>query len=178
MARNSLYDKPVALEFRIILEFRSRVENQRQTCPTDNPETGNQTRITLVGGEWSYHCAILAPSSSMIKLFQPTCRATFRSFSHFCQHTSGKKDNINQVKPHNAERSEKSFWGLTCSCLALGQTLFVHLAAQRCVLERRFSVWRLARAYVGLWRNNMVWILTEPTVYGRIQPFHDICLKL
>ena len=35
-------------------------ENQQQTQPTYDAETGNQTRGTLVGGECSHHCAIPA----------------------------------------------------------------------------------------------------------------------
>ena len=40
---------------------RSRDENQQQTQPTYDAETGNRTRATLVGGECSHHCAIPAP---------------------------------------------------------------------------------------------------------------------
>ena len=41
---------------------RSRDENQQQTQPTYDAESGNQTRATLVGGECSHHCAIPAPT--------------------------------------------------------------------------------------------------------------------
>ena len=37
---------------------RSRDENQQQTQPTYDAESGNRTRATLVGGECSHHCAI------------------------------------------------------------------------------------------------------------------------
>ena len=40
---------------------RSRDENQQQTQPTYDTETGNRTQATLVGGECSHHCAIPAP---------------------------------------------------------------------------------------------------------------------
>ena len=40
---------------------RSREENQQQTQPTYDAETGNRTRATLVGGECSHHCATPAP---------------------------------------------------------------------------------------------------------------------
>ena len=40
---------------------RSRVENQQQTQPTYDAESGNRTRDTLVGGERSHHCANPAP---------------------------------------------------------------------------------------------------------------------
>ena len=40
---------------------RSKDENQQQTQPTYDAETGNQTQATLVGGEFSHHCAIPAP---------------------------------------------------------------------------------------------------------------------
>ena len=33
-------------------------ENQQQTQPTYDAESGNRTRATLVGGERSHHCAI------------------------------------------------------------------------------------------------------------------------
>ena len=36
---------------------RSRDENQQQTQPTYDAETGNRTRAALVGGERSHHCA-------------------------------------------------------------------------------------------------------------------------
>ena len=39
----------------------SRDENQQQTQPTYDVESGNRTRATLVGGECSHHCAIPAP---------------------------------------------------------------------------------------------------------------------
>ena len=40
---------------------QSRDENQQQTQPTYDAESGNRTRATLVGGECSHHCAIPAP---------------------------------------------------------------------------------------------------------------------
>ena len=40
----------------------SKDENQKQTQPTCDAETGNQTRATLVGGECSHHCAIPVPT--------------------------------------------------------------------------------------------------------------------
>ena len=38
-------------------------ENQ-QTQPTYDPRSGNQTRVTLVGGECSHHCAIPTPPNN------------------------------------------------------------------------------------------------------------------
>ena len=40
----------------------SRDENQQQTQSTYGAKTGNRTRVTLVGGECSHHCAIPAPT--------------------------------------------------------------------------------------------------------------------
>ena len=40
---------------------RSRDENQQQTQPTYDTKSGNRTRATLVGGEYSHHYAIPAP---------------------------------------------------------------------------------------------------------------------
>ena len=40
---------------------RSKDENQQQTQPTYDAESGNRTRATLVGGEFSHHCTIPAP---------------------------------------------------------------------------------------------------------------------
>ena len=40
---------------------RNRDENQQQTQPTYDAETGNRTRATLVGGECSHYCAIPVP---------------------------------------------------------------------------------------------------------------------
>ena len=40
---------------------RSKDENQQQTQPTYDAESGNRTRVTLVGGECSHHSAIPAP---------------------------------------------------------------------------------------------------------------------
>ena len=39
---------------------RNKDENQQQTQPTYNAESGNRTRATLAG-DCSHHCAILAP---------------------------------------------------------------------------------------------------------------------
>ena len=36
-------------------------ENQQQTQPTCDAESGKRTQATLVGGECSHHCAIPAP---------------------------------------------------------------------------------------------------------------------
>ena len=47
---------------------RSRDENQQQTQPTYDAETGNRTRATLVGGECSHHCAISASLICVEKL--------------------------------------------------------------------------------------------------------------
>ena len=41
--------------------FRIKDENQQQTQPTYDAEFGNQTGATLVGGECSHHCTVLAP---------------------------------------------------------------------------------------------------------------------
>ena len=74
VARNSLVnDNPVALEFRIELEFRraveggnmknnprSKDENQQQTQSIYDAGCGNRTRATLVGSEGSRHCVIYA----------------------------------------------------------------------------------------------------------------------
>ena len=84
MTLNSeITDKPVALGFQIELEFgnvgflrrgenrrtrrktsRSKDENQQQTQPTFDAESGNRTRATLVGGlrgrQMLNHCAIPA----------------------------------------------------------------------------------------------------------------------
>ena len=38
---------------------RSKDQNQQQTQPTYDAESGNRTRATLVGSECSHHCAIL-----------------------------------------------------------------------------------------------------------------------
>ena len=40
---------------------RIKDENQQQTQPTYDAESGNRTRATLVRGECSHHCAIPAP---------------------------------------------------------------------------------------------------------------------
>ena len=40
---------------------RTRDENQQQTQPTYDAETGNRTRATLVRGECSHHYTIPAP---------------------------------------------------------------------------------------------------------------------
>ena len=43
---------------------QSRDENQQQTQPTYGANSGNRTRVTLVGGECSQHCAIPAPTNA------------------------------------------------------------------------------------------------------------------
>ena len=40
--------------------FRNKDENQQQTQPTYDTESGNRTRTTLVGGKCSHHCTIPA----------------------------------------------------------------------------------------------------------------------
>ena len=40
---------------------RSKDENQQQTQPTYDAESGNQTQATLVGDKCSHHCATPAP---------------------------------------------------------------------------------------------------------------------
>ena len=40
---------------------RSKDENQQQTQPTYDAESGNRSRVTLVGGECSHRCTIPAP---------------------------------------------------------------------------------------------------------------------
>ena len=40
---------------------RSKDENQEQTQPTYDAESGNRTRATLVGCKCFYHCTIPAP---------------------------------------------------------------------------------------------------------------------
>ena len=44
----------------------SRDENQQQTQPTYDAESGNQIRATLVGGKCSHHCAIPAPHAQLL----------------------------------------------------------------------------------------------------------------
>ena len=51
---------------------QSKDENQQQTQPTYDAESGNRTRATLVGGECSHHCAIPAPHPCAIPA--PTSR--------------------------------------------------------------------------------------------------------
>ena len=55
---------------------QSRDENQQQTQPTYDAETGNRTRATLVGGECSHHCTITASTYENIILYnapKPFC---------------------------------------------------------------------------------------------------------
>ena len=46
---------------------RSKDKKQQQNQPTNDAETGNRTRATLVGGESSHHCAIPAPQVTCVK---------------------------------------------------------------------------------------------------------------
>ena len=50
---------------------RSRDENQQQTQPTYDAETGNRTRATLVGGECFHHCANPASTNVDLMWFHP-----------------------------------------------------------------------------------------------------------
>ena len=53
---------------------RSKDENQQQTQPTYNAESGSQTRASLVGDECSHHCAVPSPipvNKILIKLLKP-----------------------------------------------------------------------------------------------------------
>ena len=45
----------------------SKEENQQQTQPTYGAESWNWTLATFVGGEYSHHCAIPAPSTLSLK---------------------------------------------------------------------------------------------------------------
>ena len=45
----------------------SRDENQKQTQPTYDVKSWNQTQATLVGGECSHHCAIPALTALQYK---------------------------------------------------------------------------------------------------------------
>ena len=51
--------------------LQSRDENQQQTQPTYDVESGNRTRATLVRGECSHHCAIPAPLVLAPRGFHP-----------------------------------------------------------------------------------------------------------
>ena len=59
---------------------RCKDENQQQTQPTYDAESGNRARATLVGGECSHHCAIPAP-------YLPS----FTSFTRFTQELQTKR---------------------------------------------------------------------------------------
>ena len=45
-------------------------EQQQQTQPTYDAESGNRTRATLVGGECSHHCAIPAPQTKDTAMYR------------------------------------------------------------------------------------------------------------
>ena len=65
---------------------RNKDENQQQTQPTYDAESGNLTRATLVGGECFHHCAIPAPLDQQIHLsFKPPRGAlsNMHSFPNF-----------------------------------------------------------------------------------------------
>ena len=61
--------------------FQSKDENQQQTKPTYDTESGNRTRAALVGGECSHHCAILATQYSL-NVFQSIRTKTTMSVTH------------------------------------------------------------------------------------------------
>ena len=52
---------------------RSREENQQQTQPTYDVESGNRTRATLVESKCSHHCAIPAPFLLCLRDFSDEC---------------------------------------------------------------------------------------------------------
>ena len=62
---------------------RSREENQQQTQPTYDVESGNRTRATLVEGECSHHCAIAAPSKIGL------CTTLYKLVRNFVCYTKG-----------------------------------------------------------------------------------------
>ena len=62
---------------------RSRVENQQQTQPTYDVESGNRTRATLVGGECFHHCA-----NPLRQLSQPTTFTTAPPLRQLSQPTT------------------------------------------------------------------------------------------
>ena len=65
--------------------FRSKAENQ-ETQPTCDAKYGNRTRVTLMGGECSHHCAI---------------PVSFHNLSLFCL-TYYRFDNLENDKVVNA----------------------------------------------------------------------------
>ena len=69
----------------------SREENQQQTQPTYDAETGNRTQATLVGGECSHHCAIPAPLN--MKRSALGYLAALTRFHVIGDHPSGEQKN-------------------------------------------------------------------------------------
>ena len=72
---------------------RSKDENQQQTQPTYDAESGNRTRATLVGGECSHPCAI--PHSHekkkcLQKVEQQALNKTRLNVSYFSQSLSNR----------------------------------------------------------------------------------------
>ena len=67
----------------------SKDENQQQTQPTYDAESGNRTQATLVGGECSHHCAIPAPHQR--------CWLRSNIAGKLCQHLHG--DGGYEAKP-------------------------------------------------------------------------------
>ena len=69
---------------------RSREENQQQTQPTYDVESGNRTRATLVEGKRSHHCAIPAPFPLKLEVKPSPDRKVIRLVTldtllyHFC----------------------------------------------------------------------------------------------
>ena len=61
---------------------RSMDENQQQTQPTYDAETGNRTRATLVGGECSHHCVIPAPLLKFTQIYSNLLKFNFTQFTH------------------------------------------------------------------------------------------------
>ena len=91
---------------------RSKDENQQQTQPTYDAESGNRTRATLVGGECSHYCAIPAPpdTSSKIPSFNQRCPIQSR-----LQYVLGVRSFY--VERNKEERETESFSSFS-SCLS------------------------------------------------------------
>ena len=77
---------------------RSKDENQQQTQPTYDAESGNQTRATLAGGECSHHCDIPAPLKVVVS--GCFCRWCVSQDKKLCVHYLSRPRFIDVLFPH------------------------------------------------------------------------------
>ena len=92
---------------------RSKDENQQQTQPTYDTETGNRTRATLVEGECSHHCAMPATPTPPPPPGRPWAREWRDSAEPRLMDAECHEVSVAKIMEHSNSRTKYS--NITCS---------------------------------------------------------------